>query len=164
MVQRLPDAHQRRINDYVPAMAYASDVVHNGLNRIDFGAPNVADPNGILAAAAADDSGPYTYTPANFATTTEVDAEGVVKARYGRCLTVDGSAAGVTQDITIVGRDYLGQPIKITTAMTGTTVKAINVAFKYIDSITIAVGASGETIDVGWSDILGVPYKTIKVL
>lgn len=160
----LAEYSPRKINTYVPAAQYSADVNLNGPSRVDFGAPLVADADGILDGVAADDSGPYTYTPDDFLMTGNANTIGELDGRYGRCLTAVGSAAGVTQNLTVKGRDYLGQPISKTVAMNGTTPVAINVAFKWLDSITIAVGASGETIDVGWSDELGLPYKAIKVL
>lgn len=158
------------INNYVPAMTGSSRINKDGLYSVSLGTPNVADTDGILDGVAADDSGPYTYTPANFAAagglaSGEVDSNGVfLLAPFGRALSAVGSAAGVTQDLTVVGYDYLGQKVTKTIAMNGTTPIAINVAFKRILSITIAVGASGETIDVGFAALLGVPYKTTRVI
>lgn len=156
----------RQINQYVPAMAYAADVVHLGPTRVDFGTPAILDANGILAAVAADDTGPLTYTSADWAAAFNAlsSETGKMDALYGRDITAVGSAAGVTQNLTVTGRDYLGQPITKVKAMNGTTPIALSVAFMYVDTILIAVGAASETINVGWGDELGLPFKCIKVL
>jgi hypothetical protein len=167
MTSRTPDYYPDNINQYVPAMGYSADVVHSGPTRVDFSTPAVADADAILDAAAADDSGPYTYTVADFLNkgTGFVGTTGkFTNCPFGRAITAVGSAAGVTQNLTVVGFDYLGQKISKTVAMNGTTPVAINVAYFRIESITIAVGASGETIDVGFSDALGMPFKAVKVL
>jgi hypothetical protein len=167
MTKRTADYNPDNINRYVPAMGYAADVVSDGPTRVDFGTPAVADADAILVGAAADDSGPYTYTVANFQNkgTGFTGTTGkFVGTPYGRDITAVGSASGVTQDLTVVGFDYLGQKITKTKAMNGTTPIALGVAFFAIESITIAVGASSETIDVGFSDALGLPYKAVKVL
>ncbi len=159
-----PDFFPHRINNYVPMCQYSAAVGHSGQYRVSLGTPVVADADGILDGAAADDTGPFTYTPTDFATsTTGVDSDGVLDAPFGRDITAVGSAAGVTQDLTVVGFDYLGQKITKTKAMNGTTPIALGVAFKRIESITIAVGAATETIDVGWGDELGLPFKTTMV-
>ena len=161
-----PDAFARRINYYVPACQYAAEVSKDGVYRVSLGSPSALDADGILDGVVADDSGPYTYLPASFkASIPGIDDDGVfTDAEFGRCITAVGSAAGVTQNLTVVGYDYLVQKISKTKAMNGTTPIEIAVAFKRIESVTIAVGASGETIDVGFNDNLGLPYVTAKIL
>lgn len=167
MTQVQPDYFARFANQYVPAMAYSAAVNLSGPLQVDFGTPTVGNGDGILDGVAADNSGPYTYTTADFIKTNagfDGSTGEFTDARYGRAISAVGSAAGVTQDITVKGRDYLGQPISKTVAMTGTTPVVIATCFKYVDSVTIAVGAASETIDVGWTDNLGLPYKCVRVL
>lgn len=165
---RLADFYVRRTNNYVPACKIGQHVdSHSQIYTINLGTPEVLDADGILDAAAADDTGPLTYYPDDFKTgltgISRVTGE-FTTCPFGRDITAVGSAAGVTQDLTVVGYDYLGQKIVKTKAMNGTTPIALGVAYKIIESITIAVGASGETIDVGWGDELGLPFKTVKIL
>jgi len=58
----------------------------------------------------------------------------------------------------ISGRDYLGQAMKEQLTLSGTTIQYGKKAFKYIDSMLVAAGAAGDTCDLGWSDVLGLPY------
>lgn len=168
MTERFGDYRPRWTNEYVPAMVYAADVVHMGPTRIDLGTPTIADINGVLGNVAADQNGPYTYTPGDGNMETVSGFNGstgeFTDAPFGRGLTAAGNLAGVTQTLTVKGRDYLGQPLTKSVTMSGTTTVSINVAFKYIDSVTIGLGAASETINVGFSDLLGLPYKTIRVL
>jgi hypothetical protein len=48
--------------------------------------------------------------------------------------------------------------------LSGTTVIFGNKAFKFVDKVVIAAGASGDTADIGWYDRLGLPYKAEVVL
>lgn len=158
------------VDNYVPAMTMSSHLGDDGLYRLSLGTPATTDADGIFDGVAADDSGPYTYTVADLAAagglaSGEIDANGVfVKAKFGRVLTVTGSAAGVTQDVTIRGWDYLGQRVVKTLAANGTSAQAFGVAIKRLESVTVAVGASTETIDVGWNTVLGLPFKTVRIV
>ena len=87
----------------------------------------------------------------------------MIDAAYGRCLTATGSA-GSNHVCTISGRDYLGQKMSEALTLSGTVVIHGNKAFKYVDSMSTAVGAAGDTVDVGWSDRVGLPYKSEQIL
>lgn len=158
------------VDNYVPAMTMSSHIGDDGVYRMSLGTPGTTDADGIFDGVAADDSGPYTYTAADFAaagglTSGELDAEGVfVKAKYGRVITVTGSASGVTQDVTIRGWDYLGQYVVKTLAANGTSAQPFGVAIKRFHSLTVAAGAASETIDVGWNTTIGLPFKTVRVI
>lgn len=151
MAVQLPQYLPRHINRYVPAMGYDSLVKEHSPIRVDFGTPAAASAAAVLASTAADAI--LVSTPL----ITEIDA------RYGRCLTATGSAGADTLSVTIVGRDYLGQPMK-ETIVAGDGVATAGVkAFKWIESITNTVDAT-ETFTVGTSDKLGLPYKMMKVI
>lgn len=156
------------VDNYVPAMTMSSHIGNDGVYRVSLGTPAALDADGIFDGVAADDTGPFTYTVANIngtgITAGELDAEGVfVKAKFGRSITVTGSAAGVTQDLTLRGWDYLGQRVVKTIAGNGTTA-IVFPPIKRFESLTVAVGASSETVDVGWNTILGLPFKTVRIL
>src|SRR5690606_9402270 len=145
--KREPDYLPRGMNRYVPAMSYASDVVHGGPTRLSLGTPTVADADAILDNAICDDTAAsFTYRPGQFRTVAGFNGETgeITDAIYGRNVSIVGSAVGVTQDCTIKGRDYLGQPIVRTIALNGTGAAVFGI-YKYIDEITVAVGAASET-------------------
>jgi len=161
-----PDYTPKTVNRYVPAMSYASDVVHGGPTRISLGTPTVADADAILDNAICDDTAAsFTYRPGQFRTVAGFNgATGeITNAIYGRNVSIVGSAVGVTQNCTIKGRDYLGQPIVRTIALNGTGAAVFGI-YKWIDEITVLQGASTETMDVGFTDVLGLPFKCVKVL
>lgn len=163
---QVADYHPKGINRYVPAMAYAADVVHSGPTRISLGTPTIADADAILNDAVCDDTATsFTYRPGDFRTVAGFNGETgeITDAKYGRNVSIVGSAAGVTQNCTIKGRDYLGQPIVRTIALNGTSPAVFGI-YKWIDEITVAQGAASETMDVGFTDVLGLPYKCVKVL
>ena len=164
---RNADYLPRNINNYVPRMGMAANIV-NGQGRISFGTPNTTDPDGISTALAADDSGPYTYTPSDFAGSVaaiiDTTTGELLDCPFGRVVTFTGSAAGVTQNVTLNGRDMYGQPITKTLAMTGTTALPIPAAVKYITSVVMAVGASAETFTIGINTSLGLPFKSVRVI
>lgn len=145
------DYFPRRINMYVPAAQYASDVSSFGPHSVNFGAPAVADTDNILDGTSIATAG---------STTTLLDDES--DAPFGRTVSVVASGAA-TSTVTIIGRDYLGQPMKQTLTLNGTTGVDGTKAFYWLDEIEYGATAS-VTIDVGWGPGLGLPYKTVKVL
>jgi hypothetical protein len=72
----------RRINMYVPAMAYSSDVNYNGNTRVNFGAPLAAVANSVANALSVNAAG-------------QVDLSSVtaVPEPFGRNVTVVASGA-----------------------------------------------------------------------
>jgi hypothetical protein len=154
MTQALADFYPQKINQHVPNMTYSADVVMEGPAHIQLGAPVTADPNGIIAAQSVAAAGETT----TFASAYSRDA----MARYGRAVEVDLSGAG-TGNITITGRDYLGQPMVEVIALNGTTAVVGQKAFAWIEKVEWpTVGA--VTLDVGWNDVLGLPYKTEAII
>lgn len=155
MTTRVPDNFYKRINTYVPAMAYAANVVHNNISTFSLGMPSASDANGILAGAVATDSA-QTYTEADF--TSAYDATAGLDSVYGRALRATGSS-GSNHAITVTGRDYLGQVITELLTLSGTTVIYGKKAFKWVTDVAVAAGASGDTFALGWDNLLGLPYK-----
>lgn len=146
----------KRVNQYVPAMQFHANVDCNSRQyRVSFGAPAVADANGIVAAQSIAAAGQL--VPGDAALLMyELDAP------FGRCVQVvaDGVA---TSAVEISGRDYLGQPMYESFTLNGTTPVIGVKAFKWIDVVKYAATAS-RSIDVGTTDKLGLPFKTAYVL
>lgn len=143
-------------NYYVPAMAMAADLGIMLDQRLSLGAPIVANNTGILSAqsiAAAVDT-------TTFAAAYLPNAESTM-GRYGRVLRVVASGAA-TSNVTVYGRDYLGQKIKESFTLNGTTPVIGKKAFKYVDRITAGI-TGGTTINVGFDTGFGLPYVTMAV-
>ena len=157
-----PDNYQRNISVYVPLMEFASDVVQD-MTITSLGAPAALDADGIMDGIAIGTTA-RAYTSANFGTlfdgssTSLTTTSGMIDAKFGRGLTCTGNAS-TDQVVTITGRDYLGQLMVENFTLSGTGAQAGKKAFKYVDKVDVTVGTGGSTLDVGWSDVLGVPYK-----
>lgn len=82
-----------------------------------------------------------------------------------RAVTAAGThnSAFVTCTITITGYTIYKQKVVETLTLSGTTTASAagKKAFKYITSIAItsAGNATTDTINIGWGDVLGLPYK-----
>lgn len=142
-------------NYYVPAMQGGADMGQFLHGRMTFGKPVVADADAILndqSIAAAVDTTTFLLSSSAIAT---------AMSPYGRNVTVVASGAA-TSNVTVIGRDYLGQPMRESFTLNGTTPVVGTKAFKYIDRITAGVTA-GTTIDVGYGARFGLPYKVIAV-
>lgn len=157
------DAFPIRISHYVPAMKYDAAVHHTSPFVVDFGAPIVADPDGILdGQSIAAVSSTSTFVAASFTARSDGLTKEEVMGRYGRCLTVVASGAATTE-VSVHGRDYLGQKMSEELTLNGTTAVVGLKAFKHIDLVEWEDTAA-VTIDLGWGDKLGLPYKTRAVL
>jgi hypothetical protein len=73
------------------------------------------------------------------------------------------ASAASTTNVTITAYDHLGQMVKRTKALNGTTQVPWGIALKHIHSIEVAAG-SGFTVNVGFSNRFGLPYRVSKVL
>jgi hypothetical protein len=147
-VMSTPTNFPRRINSYVPAMSYSSDVAFNGVTRVNFGAPiasssvNVVNNASINAGATIDISSVFSYMP------------------YGRNLQVVASIAA-TSIVDVYGYDYLGQPMVERFTLNGVTPVNGNKAF-YSGNVVIAAATAGASISIGSGNKLGLPYKTLR--
>lgn len=145
-----------RVNQWFAGAKYSSDVDNGGAGKINLGPALVAaDPNGILNAKAIVTA--QDWSPTSFETTYSDEVMG----RFGRNVNVDGSAAS-TAVITIYGYDYLGQPMRENITMNGTTSVEGKKAFARVTRITTTTDADSN-LDVGWGDVLGLPYKLVDV-
>lgn len=139
----------RRINNYVKAMAYSSDVNYNGATRVNFGAPAAANATALLNAL-------------SVAAGASADLSGIaaIADPFGRNLTLVASGAYATP-IIVFGWDYLGQPIAESFTMNGAVPVVGNKCFKALNYFTYTAGA--VTISIGTGVKLGLPYKTLRV-
>lgn len=151
MVLRIGTFRNRRYNAYVPACAYSAEVIHGAPYMVDFGTPTAAAAAAILSAQSINAAG---------STTTFLDDTD--DTPFGRNVTVVASGAA-TSNVTVVGKDYLGQPMAESFTLNG-AVSVVGVkAFKWIDTITFGMTAA-TTINVGWGARLGLPYRMSNVM
>ena len=137
----------RRINNRVDQCCYAADVGIDGIATVDYGsAPAAASATALLNALVVAAAGTVVPTGAM----TEA-----VMGRYGRNISVNG-IAGATGNATLVGYDYLGQPVRETIALNGATVVLSKKIFKDIAYLAVPMAS---TYSIGTGAILGLPYK-----
>jgi hypothetical protein len=149
MTARQRDFFHPRYNAYVPACRYADDVVHSAPLVVNFGAPAAANATAILNAQ-------------SIATAGGVNVSFTMSEIWGRNVTVVASAAA-TSTVTVIGRDYLGQPMRETLTLNGTTPVVGLKSFKWIFRVEYGATA-GVTINVGTGSRLGLPYRVSNVL
>jgi hypothetical protein len=113
---------------------------------------------GILSAVAVG----ATYTPTDFLSTGDLVNGKFVSTPWGREVDFVLSGAGTNQ-VDVYGRDYLGQPVHKQYAGNGATRVPTGVALKWLDRIVVAAGG-GLTISVGYTNRLGMEYRTIAVI
>jgi len=124
----------------------------------DFGKPAAADADGILAAAAA-------ATEA-----VELDEDDWVTAFDGEldvprqvAVVASEGATSIEKDdtVTIYGTNIAGEPISevLKFAAQQSTAKNTAQAFKTVTKVIIGESAVGVKFNVGWTDVLGLPFK-----
>lgn len=150
-MDRVASQYMERVNHFVPNLTYHSNVDQNGQAKIDIAAMAALDADGILAAQSIASAGSTT----TFASTYSRTAMG----QYGRAVSVVASGAA-TSTVTVIGRDYLGQMIKETLTLNGTTTVNGNKAFASIEQVSWGATAS-VTINLGWGNKLGLPFRCI---
>ena len=145
---------------YVPAMTCGAALGQRREDMIDFGAPAVASETDI--------SNDTIDADAGATTTLTFDKE--ADAPFGRNVQFAAAAAvgvGETVEITVHGRDYLGQHMQENVSVAhadGTTAVEGVKAFKHVDKFVHDGGGSvATTISAGWGPKLGLPYKTVNV-
>lgn len=162
MVQRTPKYLPARLNMYVPAMAYAAAMIHEGPYEVRFGPVANASATDILNGQSIATAGSTTTLLKTNTDPTPVTSDFPYGPGYGRCLQVVASGAA-TSTVTIKGRDYLGQPVTETLTLNGNTPVNGNKAFKYIDQVSWT-GTGGTTINLGTTNKLGLPFRMQNIL
>ena len=169
MTKRYGSHYPKGISGYVPDMQFAADVL-NGRAVVDFGAPVTLDVDGIINDGAVTSTA-KTFTQADFASTiaagsfnSSTTALGELDAKWGRCLTYNGTGSAANAVVTVTGRDYLGTRLREVKTLTGSTAVQGDKAFKHVDTVAIAAGADSTTsLELGWNDRLGLPYKAFAL-
>ena len=125
---------------------------------LDFGKPAAADAAGILAEAVAK------------VTAVELDEDDWVTAFDGEldvprqvAVIASAGAASIKKDdtVTIYGTNYAGEPISevLKFAAEQATAKVTAQAFKTVTKVIIGESTVGVKFNVGWTDVLGLPFK-----
>lgn len=117
---------------------------------IDLGSPATADADGILNDASATDSA-TSYDSSDFVT----GFDGTLDVP--RNLTATGTA-GSNHVVTVTGEDVYGNTMVEALTLSGTSVISGVKAFKKVTSVAVAAGAASDTFDLGWGDVLGLPF------
>ena len=139
------------------------------ITKIDLGSPIIADTNALIVAATTTelpDTETVTYTfPAVSASPQDgANLTGILDfPRNITCLTTHGSSI-VAMTVLITGLDEFGETMTetITIAATGTSEVDVGLkAFKSLTTIAITAVADAEanTLNMGFGDVLGLPYK-----
>lgn len=118
------------------------------LSYLTWAAPAAAAVDSVLAATALADGA-----------VTEI-TENITNPDYPRALQIKGNQAGVAGDVVIEGTNYADEAITETIVADGANAVSGTKAFKTVTKITLpALVGAGDTISVGVTDILGLPYK-----
>ena len=108
-------------------------------------------------AAAADADGIIVIT---MGTAKKTVSEGFNPMPAARNLTVVGSAAGISGNVIVTGKNMAGETISETFALAGTDQKTGSKAFASISSVEVpARNAAGDAVQIGWGVKFGIPYK-----
>lgn len=159
-----PDAFFRGIQYRVPSMRYAADVNLEGPYVLRF----LNDAKTVLAAKSA------TYYASavamvNGSTVTitlaagQILNSGLEAAKYGRGIQAVASAANA-RTLTLTGRDYLGSRLVETITLNGTTPVPSKNAYKLLESAVFSSDTDTTTVNIGQSDVLGLPYRGMASL
>ncbi len=153
----------------------------NPLVKVDLGDPITLDADGLVKAATSTElpnTETVTYTTATdntspldgaIAAPSTVFLNGadvlvwVLDVPRNITAAASHSSSVVAMDIVVTGYDVYGEPMSelLAIAATGTSQTAAGLkAFKYIYSyaITAATDAEANTLNIGWGDVLGLPY------
>jgi hypothetical protein len=139
------------------------------LTQIDFGAPLTLDADGLLAAATSTEL-PNTETvtylfPAVSASPQDgANLTGIMDVPRNITAAVTHGSSVVAMTILVTGYDVYNTLMSelLTITATGTSKAAAGLkAFKRVISVAITAAADAEanTLNLGWGDVLGFPYR-----
>lgn len=147
-----PDYLNTGISKYVPAMAYASDLVLGQAVPFSLGTPAAPD-NDVIDTDIDADADVGTVTLQSY----------TADSPYGRMLTMNANAdPGAGGIVDVYGKDYLGQlMVERFTFVSGSTAVLYGKKAFYKVEKTVIVGAAANatTYDLGIGYRLGLPYK-----
>lgn len=155
-VNRLPTFFPERTIQRVPSMGFVAGAEDDGVMRIDFGTPATLDADGIANDVLMVNGSAVTVTRADMLAYE-------VPGPYGRRLTFVASSTN-TRAVTITSRDHLGALVIETVTLTSTTAVKTKKAHKYLVSLVFASASDTTTVDVGWNNEFGCPYKVERGL
>jgi hypothetical protein len=149
------DTWNQQVNMYVPDANYSADLdIATGEYRADYGAVAAVSANGVLAGGNWGTAGSSNVFTAGYR-----DKLGP----YGRQLSFV-SLATAANVVTVLGRDYMGQPIRETLTLNGATAVNSLKIYRSLDSLSwTAPNGAATTVNIGFTDVLGLPYRTIGV-
>lgn len=157
----VPDYRPYGIPVAVRNMAYAAEVNLGVPFYCNLGAPLALSTTGILVTPALTTGVVNTFT---LTTATPILNNGLVPVHsltkqtgFGRGLTFVADGAG-TRTITVDGYDYLGQAMRWTGALNGTTPVPCPKAFAWLTSISFGAAADTVIVSVGYNNVFGLPY------
>lgn len=159
--------HPYGISQRVPNMEYAADVNIGHPYVLDFGAPLALDSDAILDGVVMVNgsavtvntftSGHGTATLIGYNGLVPFDSTTVGGNGWGRGLRVVADGA-CTRTCTVTGYDYLGSKMVETMTVNGTTPVLGLKAFAWIESVVFSSSTDTTAIDLGWTNLFGVPY------
>lgn len=153
-------------------MQYAADVPANGMYIARFGAPLALSANGLLASGVMVNGSAVTFSTlgAGAGTATVIGYNGMVPFDsttvfngWGRNITVVASAANA-RVLTVTGYDYLGQIMKESITVNGTTTVQGLKAFAWVTSLSFSSDTDTTTVNVGWGNKFGLPYAGVSMV
>lgn len=160
-----PDYFPYAVSVAVRNLEYAADV-NIGLPYVcNLGAPLALSTTGLLVTGALTTGVVQTFT---LVSTVPILLGGLVphdsltkRGGWGRGLTFVADAA-CTRTITVDGYDYLGQLMRWTGTVNGTTPVPCPKAFQWLTSISFGASADVVSISVGYNNVFGLPYTLVQ--
>lgn len=138
-----PNAGQR-LQTHVPG----TNVDEAFLAHLVFANPGAGDVDIVLAAVTLNNG------------STKTVSTGFANPDVPRALSITGNQAGITGNVVVNGLNEAGEVISETLAANGTATVNGNKAFKAITSAVFpARNGAGDTISIGVTEKLGLPYK-----
>jgi hypothetical protein len=149
------DTWNQQINMYVPGATHSSDVDYStGEYRADYGAVAAVSANGVLAGG--------NWGVAGNSNVFAPDYRNKL-GPFGRQLSFV-SLATAANVVTIQGRDYMGQPIRELLTLNGATAVNTLKIYRSLDVLSwTAPNGAATTVNIGFTDVLGLPYRTVGV-
>lgn len=142
-------------------MMYAAEVNLGVPFYMNLGAPLALSTTAILVTPALTTGVVNTFT---LVSATPILLNGLVPVHsltkatgWGRGLTFVADGAG-TRTITVDGYDYLGQSMRWTGALNGTTPVPCPKAFRWLTSISFGAAADTVIVSVGYNNVFGLPF------
>ena len=143
----------------LPTNAQGVSVAELKAAYLDFGKPIAADPNGIYSAAEAEAT-EVELGATDYAST--FDGELDVPRQVSVIATTGTNGdIGAGDTVTVYGTNYAGEPISevLTFEAAQATAEVTAQAFKTVTGAVIGESAAGVKFDIGWTDVLGLPFK-----